>query len=218
MNGKYLVYRIYTKEERPDIEERSVLYGWSKSKSIVKAFNKQRNPSKYRIIKMSDNDIIRMYSETLEDQDNMIDFIKVRSAKTHEELYLFMTRNEMRETEKNIQKMFMSQASFDDVKDLKIYISMLLNFQNYYGDALYFIGYRPAEVDILFESADWHDSYCNIDKVEEEIDNAYDGICEIPQEVYGKVDGILGLSVIEDVANKIYYSVESFIKVMKDDM
>lgn len=219
MDGKYLVYRVYTKEERPDIDERFVLYGWSTNKSIVKAFCKQRNKNKYHVIKMSNDDIIRTFSEEIDDTDAMIDFIKLKSAKTHEVIYLFMTLNEMRETEKKIQKMFLDQASLERIPGNGNYLELFLNLDDYYADALFFLGYRPREVDIMFPSADPRDDYASIDRISEQIDQAYDGLFGYPQEeLRREADKVIGLSTIEDVANKICYSIESFIKVMRDDM
>lgn len=219
MNGKYLVYRVYSKEERPDIEDRHILYGWSTSKSIIKAFRKQRNKDKYRVIKMTNDDIIRTFSEEIDDTDAMIDFIKLKSAKTHEVVYLFMTLNEMRETEKKIQKMFLNQASLDSIPGDGNYLELFMNLDDYYADALFFIGYRPREVDILFPSADPRDDYASVDRIEQQIDQAYEELYGFPQEELRRTtDNVIGLSNIEDVANKICYSVESFIKVMREDM
>lgn len=219
MDGKYLVYRVYTKEERPDIEDRSILYGWSTNKSIVKAFCKQRSKDKYQVLKMSNDDIIRTFSEEIDDTDAMIDFIKLKSAKTHEVIYLFMTLNEMRETEKKIQKMFLDQASLERIPGNGNYLELFMNLDDYYADALFFIGYRPREVDILFPSADPRDDYASVDRIEQQIDQAYDGLYGFPQEELRRsTDSVVGLSIIEDVANKICYSVESFIKVMREDM
>lgn len=219
MDGKYLVYRVYTKEERPDREDRNVLYGWSTNKSIIKAFQKQRSKDKYRVIKMSRDDIVRTFSEEIDDTDAMIDFIKLKSAKTHEVIYLFMTLNEMRETEKKIQKMFLDQASLERIPGNGNYLELFMNLDDYYADALFFIGYRPREVDILFPSADPRDDYASVDRIEQQIDQAYDGLYGFPQEELRRsTDSVVGLSIIEDVANKICYSVESFIKVMREDM
>lgn len=219
MDGKYLVYRVYTKEERPDREDRNVLYGWSTNKSIIKAFQKQRSKDKYRVIKMSRDDIVRTFSEEIDDTDAMIDFIKLKSAKTHEVIYLFMTLKEMRETEKKIQQLFLNQASLERIPGDGNYLELFMNLDDYYGDALFFIGYRPKEVDILFSSADPRDDYASINRVSDQIDQAYDELYGFPQEELRRpTDNVIGLSVIEDVANKICYSIESFIKVMREDM
>lgn len=219
MNGKYLVYRIYHKSERSDDTDRSRFYGWSTNKNIIKAFRKQRNQKKYKIIKMSENEISKTFSEDIDDIDAMIDYIKLRSVKTNEKMTLFLTLNEMRETEKKIQRMFLDQASLSRIQGTGNYLQMFLHLDNYYADALYFIGFRPREVDDLFPSADYHDDYSSIEKIEEEIDAAYEEMYQFPREIVKKTtESAVGLAVIEDASNKIYYSLESFIKVMKDDM
>lgn len=219
MNGKYLVYRIYHKSECSDATDRSRFYGWSTNKNIIKAFRKQRNQKKYKIIKMSENEISKTFSENIDDIDAMIDYIKLRSVKTNEKMTLFLTLNEMRETEKKIQRMFLDQAALSRIPGTGNYLQMFLHLDNYYADALYFIGFRPREVDDLFPSADYHDDYSSIEKIEEEIDAAYEEMYQFPREIVKKsTESAVGLAVIEDVSNKIYYSLESFIKVMKDDM
>lgn len=218
MNGKYLVYRVYSKKERPDMIDRSRFYGWTNSKNTLKAFIMQRNKKKYKVVKLDDDEIAETFSEEIDDVDAMIDFIKLRSAKTHEEVPLFMTLNEMRETEKKIQRMFLDKASFENINGNGNYLELFMNLDPYYADALYFIGFRPREVDIMFPSADYHDDYSSIESIEEKIDNAYDSLYGFPEESLKKQTSIVGLSVIEDIANKIYYSIESFVKVLKDDM
>lgn len=219
MAKKYLVYRTYTKKERPGLSDRSRFYGWSSNKSVVKAFLEQRNPKKYTVIKMSKDRIAETFSEEIDDVDAMIDMLKLKSVSTGEEIPLFMTLNEMRETEKKIQRMFDDTASLERIDGTGNYLQMFLNFDEYYADALFLIGCRPREIDIMFPSADYHDDYSSIMKVEEEIDNAYDRIYTSPSETYtSHYNKILGLSTLEDVCNKIYYSIESFVKVLKDDM
>lgn len=219
MNGKYLVYRIYHKSECSDSTDRSRFYGWSTNKNIIKAFRKQRNQKKYKIIKMSENEISKIFSENIDDIDAMIDYIKLRSAKTNEKMSLFLTLNEMRETEKKIQRMFLDQAALSRIPGTGNYLQIFLHLDNYYADALHFIGFRPREVDDLFPSADYHDDYSSIEKIEEEIDAAYEEMYQFPREIVKKsTESAVGLAVIDDVSNKIYYSLESFIKVMKDDM
>ena len=90
---KYLIYRIYSAKERPEMNERSVFYGWTSSKKVAKAFLKQRDKNKYRAIKMNDEEIIQNipYSDEIITVESMIDFVKLRSAKTHEDIYFFTT-------------------------------------------------------------------------------------------------------------------------------
>ena len=54
---RYMIYRTYTPQERPDLRDRVVFYGWTRSKHIRKAFLKQRDPKKYRWYHFSDEEI-----------------------------------------------------------------------------------------------------------------------------------------------------------------
>lgn len=215
-NWKYLVYRVYTRDERPNIDERASFYGWSNNKSMIKAFTSQRSKKKYKVLKVDQDEIARRFSEEIDDEEAALDFVKIKSASTHEEIFFITTMNELKETEKRIQRMFIDQASLSGIDGKGNYLEMFMNLDDYYADALYYIGFRPPEVDILFPSADYHDDYSNITKIEELIDDAYEGKYQSPGEV--RDNRIPGLVAIEDVANKIYYSVESFVKVLKDDL
>lgn len=218
-DSRYLVYRVYDKKERPDIYERSRLYGWSKNKNVAKAFLRQRSSNKYSVIKMPQEKLAEIFSENYEDSEFMIDFIKLKSAETHEEFIVFMTRTEMLEAEIKIQRMFHNLSSLNNIPGDGNYLELFLNLKDYYAEALRYIGYRPSEVDILFPSANFHDDISDVSNVIDQIELAYNGGSCFPTETetYG-VSAPLGLSTIDDVANKILYSLESFIKVLKDDM
>lgn len=218
MEKKYIVYRIYSKKERPKLDERSSYYGWSESKSVIKAFLQQRSPDKYKVYKINKENIAPSMFDEVNDSYNMIDYIKLKSAATQEEFSLFMTMGEMKECEKSIQKMFIDKCSLSDIKGEGNYLEMFLNLDEYYADALFYIGFRPEEVDIMFPSSDYHDDYSNYVKIEEAIDDAYDGAYMHPEEVYDKNKFIPGLCAMDDVSKMLYYSLESFIKVLIDDL
>lgn len=218
MEKKYVVYRVYSKKERSEENIRHSFYGWSESKSVIKAFLQQRNPEKYKVYKFNKEEIPVSVVDDLDDPFNMIDFIKLKSAATHEEFYLFMTIIEMKSCEKRIQEMFINKCSLSNINKDGNYLEMFLNLDEYYADALFYIGFRPEEVDILFPSSDYHDDYSGYLKIEEDIDDAYDNLYNYPPEFIKQNKSIPGLSMMDDVANKIYYSIESFIKVLIDDL
>lgn len=215
---KYVVYRVFTKKERPNPKERYCYYGWSISKAVIKAFMQQRDSKKYDVIKV-DTDNVECITEDIDDDNYMIDYIKLRSAKSDEEISLFLTRNELRECEMYIQSMFIEESSLSNINGTGNYIEMILQLDNYYADALFMIGYRPKEIDILFPSADYHDDYSSIESLEEAIDNAYDDSCRFAEEKIKHMPmNIPGLYASIDIANKLYYSVESFIKALRDNL
>lgn len=220
----YIVYRIYSKKERPERVERSIFYGWTHSKDIVKIFLKQRNKKKYKVLKMTDEEVI--YNIPNSDEtityDTMIDFVKLRSAKTAEEIYFFTTLREMKEAEINIQRIFHNMSSIDKIKDKgdgRNYLNMIFNLDDYYLSALFYIGYRPPEIDVLFPSASETDNFSTLYEVEESIEDAYSGVAEHPiDDLDGRYRNVPGLITIEDVASKLIYSIESFVMVLKDDL
>jgi hypothetical protein len=211
----YMVYRVYNNKERPGSKENSVAYGWTSDKNVLKAFFKQRDEKKYLVIKMRKVQIEEILNNYNHDAtgEYMIDYLPLKSAKTGEEFRLFMTVNEMQECERNVQKIFEDLSSIDkiDKDNISKYVSMIINLDQSYYDALFYIGYRPKEIAAMFDD-------CNDENIYQQIGNAYEGMpCE---EYYsnGHLNQVPGLSALEDVSNKILYSVESFVKVLRKDM
>lgn len=208
----YLVYRVYSKEERPSLKERSRVYGWTYSKKILKAFLKQRDEKKYAIRKIPAEELSNRLSRYNDETDElMIDFIKLKSAQTGDEFHLFMTANEKEEVEKRIQRMFDDLSSIEKLPgDISYNVNMLVNLQQKYADALEYIGYRPKEISDVFDSGMSESAY--------ESTYTYEGMsCEefyhSPGYDYGNC-----LSSLTDISNKIIYSMESFIKAMRSDL
>lgn len=236
---KYIIYRIYSKKERVD-DERFIYYGWTTSKSILKIFFEQRSPSKYKKFKVEDinsklsnftgkyelilKDGARMFlpSDYIDDPDLMLDIICLKSINDPiNDFKLIMTKKEAMNTEIKIQEYFHNLSSLEYVEGKGNYVGMFLKLKNYFKNGLNFIGYRPPEVDILFPSADPMDSFNRLEKVKEEIYDAYDAVAEIPDdgsfptERYQSVPGKLSIS---DPASLVLYSLESFIKMMREDL
>ena len=103
----YLVYRAYSEEERPHStdKDRLVLYGWTTRKKILKAFFDQRNRKKYKVRKIIPQEAYLVLGND-PDPLYLIDFIDLKSAKTGEDVVLFMTREELKEVEIKIQRYF----------------------------------------------------------------------------------------------------------------
>ena len=97
-------------------------------------------------------------------------------------------------------------------------LELYINLDDYYLDALQYLGFKPPEMDILFDSAEYRESTDAIYSIDALIDSAYDALFDVPHEVYVHEGKIPGLSVLESVDTKILYSLESFMKVMKEDM
>ena len=222
----YLIYRVYSEKERPyvSLSDRTVFYGWAPTKSIVKAFMTQRTRSKYKVTIATYDEISHtwlassMYDGAM-DPELMIDYVNLKSAETNEDVKLFMTSKELREAEHNIQHYFKDLCSLADYSDnaMKL-LELYINLDDYYLDALQYLGFKPPEMDILFDSAEYRESTDAIYSIDALIDSAYDALFDVPHEVYVHEGKIPGLSVLESVDTKILYSLESFMKVMKEDM
>lgn len=193
---KYLVFRVYSEKERPNLSERMIFYGWTNSKSIIKAFLKQRDERKYKVIKMTDEEIIRQinYSDEIITPYTFIDFIKLKSVNNDNEITLFTTLSEKNEVEKRIQKMFNELSSIKSIHGRGNYVDMILNLDEYYLMPLLILGYRQEEI-YLFED-DSEERSKSIERYRKNLE----------------------IIEIDDTFAKIIYSIESFIKILKNDL
>jgi len=218
-NFRYMIYRVYSKSERPDYASRSIFYGWTRSKDVKKAFLSQRNKDKYRCVKAYDEDISEEYSEDVLDRDTMIDYINLRFASNPQnQIPFFTTVVELKAAEKNIQKYFKDLCSLDSVRNTDNIITMLTHLDPYYSDALEYIGFRPEILEAMFPRACAMEGQLEIDRIENWIDMAYDGSYTYPEEEASSKHNIPGIGAMEDVSNKILYSVESFVKILRDEL
>jgi hypothetical protein len=213
----YLLYRVFSQKERPTLSDgNNYFYGWTNSKKIVKAFFKQRDKNKYVVFESTLDEIASRYSENDLRLEKKISFLKLKSAKTGEEFSIFMTSSEMCEAEKRIQRMAERHCYFlniDEKKGILHYIVLFINLKEKYQEALNYIGYRPPEMQSMFDSVREERA-----EIEECIDLAY-GESLNPREYYhDPQENVPGLSTLSDVSKMILYSVESFVKVLKDDM
>lgn len=215
---RYMVYRVYTKKERSDPNERVVLYGWTSDKNVLKAFLAQRDEKKYTYMRIDQEDIGKYFDENVDDTDIQIDIIWVKSAGSREDVPLFTTMDELNNAEKDIQKYFRNLASFEDIEGDGDYVQMVIHLDEYFASALFYLGYRPQDIDYMYPSASDEDSFSGLSTAEREIDWAYDGMMQSPQEEYHPLKKPLGLYTLSDVSSKILYSLENIIKAMRDNL
>ena len=136
------------------------IYGWSDSKSVVKAFMKQRSKKKYKIQKATADEIGKMFGHNDLIEDLKIDYLKLRSSINGEKYTLFMTLNEKIEAESKIQRILRDLCSLSNIyvkdpkKDTMYYLHLFLHIKSQYAEALECIGYHPKEIDTLFASAE----------------------------------------------------------------
>jgi len=205
----YLIYRVYGKKERPDIKENAVIYGWTSSKKMLKAFLQQRDEKKYSIFKMDKDQIGEIFHHNDLPEEKMLSILKVKSSSSGEKFALFITPSELQECEKKIQKLFDDLCSLQSVKcsnrEQMYYLNLIIHLKKKYFDALEYIGYSPPELDILFPSADdMNDRY-------------YEGMdYKCGYKDFGNI--VPGMTAVADTSRLIIYSLESFIRVMKEDL
>ena len=211
----YILFRVY-----PDDPERNRLYGWSMSKNVIKAIMSQRDKSKYLLRKFSIDEISEKYSENSLDINMMIDKISLTSAATKEDVMFFSTKSELMEAEVRIQKMFRDLPRLVDRCNGELDVLELFhNLKNYYHDALDFIGMRPTEIEAIFDRDNYVSCENSIESIIDSIENAY---IENERTLYltGKHDmnKPIGLDMLDETYTKVLYSLEAFIKVLKEDL
>lgn len=215
---RYLIYRVYTRKERADPNDRVILYGWTSDKNVLKAFLAQRNEKKYTYERIDQEEIGTYFDENVDDTDIRIDIIWVKSAASGEDFPIFTTMDELNNAEKDIQKYFRKLASFENIEGDGEYVQMVIHLDEYFASALFYLGYRPQDIDFMCDSCSEEDSFSGLAAAEREIDWAYSGAMECPQEVYHPQKKPLGLNTLSDISSKIVYSLENIIKAMRDNL
>lgn len=213
----YCIYRIYTAEERPDPDQRVVFYGWTDSKDVEKAFFLQRSKKKYKSVRLDEEDAIEIYADLPQQFEEMaLDYVELRSVQDQNQIVpFFTTMTELQETEIRIQRMVRDVCSFPHPS--REIIQAFIHIDRKYGDALHFIGFRPPQVDELYDSADQEDDITGDTKTLAQIETAYMGGFEYPDipPTAGKIPGLTG---IDEPCKRVLYSLEAFIKVLKEDL
>ena len=213
----YLVYRVYSKKERPDYNSRIIFYGWTNSKNVIKAFFQQRNKSKYYVCKTSMEELGERFSENNLEYNNFIDYLPLRFVSTGEKINFFMTIDEMHEAEIKIQRYFREKCELVTIDKGKTHLlNLFMNLDDYYVNALEYIGFIPPEINELFPSANPLED--NIEDIEDMISDGYDTYYGAPAEHLEHLSTPPGISIMDKVYTKILYSVESFVKILKEDL
>ena len=214
----FLVYRVYSAKERPDTsrDARMVFYGWTYNKNVIKALFTQRDKSKYYVVKTDKEEIGDNYAENMLEYDSMIDYIPLKFASTKEEIKFFTTKEEMQQAEIRIQRMFREMCNLvDRDKGNIILLTLFMNLKDYYAFPLEYIGFQPPEINDLFQSMDAESS---LEDIEDLITDGYSSALQSPYEEIVHSNKIPGLTFLGNTYLKILYSVESFIKVLKEDL
>jgi hypothetical protein len=209
----YLIYRVYHDDEH----DAPYLFGWTENKHVAKAFLGQRDPKKYIMYKVSEDELISEFSESIPGSDLKIDYVKLKSSTTKETILFFTTLSELQETEKKIQAYFRELSSLDKIcrikgsKDLMYYFTMFMNLKPRYAKALYDIGYRPQEYDALFNAFDENE-------MNDSIEYAYSEGRYLTEWDNSHRNLLPAQTIIEDISKIVIYSLESFIKVLHEDL
>lgn len=208
----YAVFRIYSRKEREDPNERSIFYGWSSSKNVVNVFLQQRDPKKYQSVKMDPEEVYCI--NDLMEPDTMIDFVKLRTAENHEEIHFYTTLREMQEAEVSIQERFHELCSIPDEYTLK----MFLHLDPYYLKALELLGFRPKEVDAIYDTSDDRDNYNTLALAKDEIEEAYNGFAAYPPDDHERYQYPPGQMMLSNIGDKLIYSMENFVSALREDL
>ena len=207
----YMIYRVY------DESSRNHLYGWCTQKILVKALLSQRDKSKYKVVKMYDDEIADMYSENGLDTDLMIDQVKLRSSLSGDDVMFFTTKSELMEAEKGILRYLrdLPRLVERDKGNLDL-LELFHNMKDYYKDALDLLGFRPPELETLFDRDDYVSCDNSIESMCKSIDDTYRFAY---YEVKQMIDHPIGLPSIDtELYTQVIYSLEAFVKILREDL
>ena len=208
----YLIFRVYNGDP-----ERDRLYAWSRNKKLVKALLKQRDSSKYDVKKLEREAVDYYYPEGELENGNQLNWLQLKSSSTGETVAFLTTMDEMQNTEKKIQNKFKSIPSLVERADgSSVVLELFHNLKDDWKNPLEFIGFRPIDLDYLFQSDDMIGCATSLDMIEGDIDDAYSAYDDLKHK--GAFKSIIGQSMLNDVSTKILYSLESFVKTLKEDL
>ena len=211
---RYLVFRVYQRDE----DHEDWLYGWTFDRNVVKVFLEQRDTRKYSVRKISEEELADLLSDVPWDSSNMIDYVELPVSATGKSVTLFMTKNELCEVEKRIQRYFRKLSTIiDNEHGSFVVLNLFQNLIPRYLDALDFLGFRPPELENMDESVPYHGCPEDEDDVSDrttswEIDQAYQLTPMIDHQ------SVPGMSMLTKVSTQIIYSLESFIIAMREDL
>lgn len=213
----YIVYRTYTPQEVPNIEERTVVVGWTEHSEVLKAFIAQRSSDKYKYKRFNKEETSRLLEKEiyLLDYDNEINCVRLQSAQTGEEILFFTTSMELKQIEQKIQKFFAELSSLERIPGNADYLKMIINLKSIYFEALDYIGYRPKELSSLYPN---EYASTEIDEINDNIASVYDAMSLSSAHISREFEGPPGQVNISDYAKQIIYSIESVIKVYGNDL
>ena len=215
MSKFYVVIRKYSNKERPDEfdpEGRYSLYGWTKSKKVLDAFFSQRSRRKYKVKEYSQEELEAKFGESDLYPECMIEYKIIPSAANGNKVPFFTTKMEFSDAQKKILNTFKEKSKLVDKDNGRmILLELYTNLDRYYKSALEYIGFVPPELDAIYDSIEDND----IQKAEDIIDYQY----EIsPYEIYNHSTGIPCLDELPKDWQKVVFSLEAFIKVLREDM
>ena len=201
--------------------KKNIPFAWTYDKTILKLFLEQRNEN-YKAVRSNRDEIQRIFNRNGNESERMIDFIILKSVSTGIEFKLFTTADELRTTEKLIQRLVNNKATLfnitNSIEKIEKYVKILVNLTDNFYNALYLIGFRPPEVLALFKP-DEHQMF----EIDDAIDASYEGGWLPPNEYNSYWNGenrkkFYSTNLLSDLYTKVLYSLEAFIKVLIKDL
>lgn len=226
---KYMIFRVYSEKERPGVSynDRIVFYGWTASKIVMKAFMKQRSKDKYVVKRLHDEDLQKynLYSGL----ENMVDFISLPSKTSGEKVNIFMTKNEMCEVERALSKFIRSSFTLQDIDDdgtkesgkrYQRILEMFVNLKEKYQDALDYFSIWPSELNSLYDDVEYREGDDSRYDVDYMIEASYNEEYDVPHETYVHDSIAPGHRAVSawKLTERLFYSAEAFIMIMRDNM
>lgn len=198
---KYMVFKLSKEEQSLSKINNSMFWGWTKSKAVIQAFKAQRNMKKYVIMKMDPEDMEKYFLEDMTDSETMIDYVELGDVISGKDVTFFTTKTELREAKKRIERLMREASSFETLPgNITDYVNILVNLKDRFADALDVIGFDPPELAALDNWSDQYDDAAYISSLDS---------CGV------------GHRWVKDTPRpieRVIYSLQSIIKVLRDDL
>jgi hypothetical protein len=210
-DSESLLYRVYQTEE-------NILFAWTLEKSLIKAFFKQRTPNKYYYTKS-----VAVPKVSDRDPEIMLQILKLKSNQTGGMIPIVTTENEKRAFELDVHSYFQDLCSLHTLpgkhKDISKYIMMIINLDERFLDALTMIGYRPPEIESIFDSLESHHGMMDTEAIKAAIDDAHQDWLTLSWEERPDTNDCITSAyfLTDDPSRMLIYSFEAFVKIMIDN-
>lgn len=148
----YIIFRVYRNDRLKNFE-----YAWTKNKNMAKAFKAQRTDEKFKVARVTSEDLARIYSDTTMERERELKIKAVFCKSTNDYVRLVTTDMEMNDAKAKLKKLFAELS--DPSRNLGVYslesqMNLYRSIRPEFLRALEYFGFRPPAMDSYFDSVE----------------------------------------------------------------